>query len=240
MAAYNAGLKKLAPKVDKDGHLVTGDGDVIIGDLFPTPPTPPATKPPATTTPAKPPATTTPAPTTPTYTSYTVKKGDTLSGIAKTYGTTVAKLVEINSIKDPDLIQIGQVLKIPKKHKGGVVDGTLPEYLNQLFNLKPDERLVKALAGELFIPKENIKSKFLPNLAAVLPDLFMNSLIDVPGVPATHAPETPTVNQDVNVESMVHIDKAEFYNGVDVRQIEEESARNLKRTLLRKGIVSPK
>ena len=44
--------------------------------------------------------------------TYTVKKGDTLSGIAKKYKTTVKKLVEINNIKNPDLINIGQVIKL--------------------------------------------------------------------------------------------------------------------------------
>lgn len=44
---------------------------------------------------------------------YTVKKGDTLSGIAKQYGTTVAKLVELNGIKNPNLINVGQLIKLP-------------------------------------------------------------------------------------------------------------------------------
>lgn len=43
---------------------------------------------------------------------YTVKKGDTLTAIAKKYKTTVAKLVKANNIKNPDLIKVGQKLKI--------------------------------------------------------------------------------------------------------------------------------
>ena len=45
--------------------------------------------------------------------TYTVKSGDTLSRIAAKYGTTVAKLVEINGIKNPNLIRVGQVLRLP-------------------------------------------------------------------------------------------------------------------------------
>ena len=45
---------------------------------------------------------------------YTVKKGDTLSGIAKKYKTTVAKLVQANNIKRPNRIYVGQVLTIPQ------------------------------------------------------------------------------------------------------------------------------
>ena len=43
---------------------------------------------------------------------YQVKRGDTLSAIARKYGTTVNKLVELNNIKNPNLIYINQILKI--------------------------------------------------------------------------------------------------------------------------------
>ncbi len=43
---------------------------------------------------------------------YTVKKGDTLSKIAKQYNTTVNKLVKDNKIKNPNLIYINQIIKI--------------------------------------------------------------------------------------------------------------------------------
>ena len=45
---------------------------------------------------------------------YIVKKGDTLSGIAKKYNTTYQKLAKYNNIKNPNLIFIGQRIKIPK------------------------------------------------------------------------------------------------------------------------------
>ena len=44
--------------------------------------------------------------------SYTVKSGDTLSGIAKKYGTTVASLQSKNRIQNIDKIYAGQVLKV--------------------------------------------------------------------------------------------------------------------------------
>ena len=43
---------------------------------------------------------------------YTVKRGDTLSAIAARYGTTVAKLVRDNGIKNANLIYPGQVIVI--------------------------------------------------------------------------------------------------------------------------------
>src|SRR5690554_4342684 len=45
-------------------------------------------------------------------TTYTVKKGDTLSHIAKRFGTTVNELVRLNNIKNPNLIYPGQKIKI--------------------------------------------------------------------------------------------------------------------------------
>lgn len=43
---------------------------------------------------------------------YRVVKGDTLSEIALKYGTTVNRIVQINNIKNPNLIYIGQILRI--------------------------------------------------------------------------------------------------------------------------------
>lgn len=44
--------------------------------------------------------------------TYIVQPGDTLSAIATKYGTTYQNLVAINSIGNPNLVQVGQVLKV--------------------------------------------------------------------------------------------------------------------------------
>lgn len=44
--------------------------------------------------------------------TYTVKLGDTLTMIAKKYGTTVSQIVKDNNIKNPNMIYVGQKLKI--------------------------------------------------------------------------------------------------------------------------------
>lgn len=48
---------------------------------------------------------------------YTVKEGDTLSGIASKYNTTYQKLAEYNGIANPNLIYPGQKIKIPATKK---------------------------------------------------------------------------------------------------------------------------
>ncbi|MCM3188904.1 N-acetylmuramoyl-L-alanine amidase [Bacillus subtilis] len=44
--------------------------------------------------------------------TYTVKKGDTLSDIAKAKGVSMANLQKWNNIKDPNKIKVGQILKL--------------------------------------------------------------------------------------------------------------------------------
>ncbi len=54
-----------------------------------------------------------PKPTTPAVSRYTVKRGDTLSTIAKRYKTTVSKIQSANGIRG-SVIRVGQTLKIPR------------------------------------------------------------------------------------------------------------------------------
>ncbi|WP_257613334.1 LysM peptidoglycan-binding domain-containing protein, partial [Oenococcus oeni] len=44
--------------------------------------------------------------------SYTVASGDTLTSIAKAYGTTVSAIATANNISNPDYIYVGEVLTI--------------------------------------------------------------------------------------------------------------------------------
>lgn len=78
-------------------------------------PTPaPASATPAATPEPTPKKTAKPKPTaTPKARTYKVQPGDTLSGIAAAFGTTVKELAALNNIDNPSLIRTGQVLKLP-------------------------------------------------------------------------------------------------------------------------------
>jgi LysM repeat protein len=57
-------------------------------------------------------------------TTYTVRRGDTLSSIAARHGTTVNAIVQANSLANPRLIYAGQRLRIPGG--GGMASTSAP------------------------------------------------------------------------------------------------------------------
>ncbi|MEG2443233.1 MAG: LysM peptidoglycan-binding domain-containing protein, partial [Acinetobacter sp.] len=44
---------------------------------------------------------------------YTVKRGDTLIGLASRYGMDTSQLAELNDIKPNTQLRIGDVIKVP-------------------------------------------------------------------------------------------------------------------------------
>lgn len=85
-------------------------------------------------------AATAPAPAQQQYETYTIRSGDTLSAIAKRYGTTVDKIMAANPyIKNKNKIYTGNTLQIPKFHEGGIVGGTQEAFAL----LKPHEVILK-------------------------------------------------------------------------------------------------
>ena len=45
--------------------------------------------------------------------TYVIQEGDALTVIAEQYGISVEELCRINGIEDPDLIYVGEVIRIP-------------------------------------------------------------------------------------------------------------------------------
>ena len=112
LAALVLARGPLAPGTSGAGD----DGPSILpaASMLATPMSPastPSPRPTATPSP-RPTATAAPRPT-PRARTYKVKRGETLSSIAAKFGTTTRKLAALNRIKDPSLIRVGQVLKLP-------------------------------------------------------------------------------------------------------------------------------
>lgn len=61
----------------------------------------------------------TPTPSSSDY-EYIVKRGDTLSSIARRYNTTYQELARYNNIANPNLIYVNQVIKIPNGEKPSI------------------------------------------------------------------------------------------------------------------------
>jgi LysM repeat protein len=86
---------------------ITNTAFIVPGQVLTIPGTTSATTP--TATPAPTDAEQTPV----AVGTYTVVRGDTLGSIARRYNTTFTALAEFNSLADPNLIYVGQVLNVP-------------------------------------------------------------------------------------------------------------------------------
>lgn len=91
--------------------------------------------------------------------TYTVRPGDTLGAIARSFETTVAELLRHNpGIDDPDLILVGQRLVVPEaapeRAQGGeggsvTVTGVLTDEGVECQALRGDDGRLYTIAGDL-------------------------------------------------------------------------------------------
>jgi len=115
-------------------------------------PAPETSAPPAAATAPQPEATPAPAPA-PSATEYVVVKGDTLSGIAKKFGTSVKAIEDANQGVEPTKLRIGQKLQIPAGTAGGAnasaasAPGTAASSSEeQVYTVKSGDNLTKIAA----------------------------------------------------------------------------------------------
>ncbi|MGE5602563.1 MAG: LysM peptidoglycan-binding domain-containing protein [Nitrososphaerales archaeon] len=57
---------------------------------------------------------------------YTVRRGDTLASIARRFNTTISALMQLNRIRNPNLIYVGQRLLVPAPAGGGTGTASNP------------------------------------------------------------------------------------------------------------------
>ena len=85
------------------------------------------------------------------FTYYTVQRGDTLTSIAKKFGTSVALLQRINGISNPDMIDAGDMLIVP------ITGWKPPEWWRNgmvIFEL-PDRDKLESLLEQNQMPEES-------------------------------------------------------------------------------------
>jgi GH25 family lysozyme M1 (1,4-beta-N-acetylmuramidase) len=100
------------------------------------------------------------------YIDYTIKKGDTLSGIAAQYGQFWTRIAEINNIKDPNLIYPGQKIKIPQSgsnnetyytvKSGDTLWGIAEKYLGS-GNKYTEIKIKNGLTSDTIYPGQKLK-----------------------------------------------------------------------------------
>lgn len=95
------------------------------------------------------------------YNTYTIKKGDTLYGIAKFYDTNPKLIAELNGLKLDDFIYPGEVLKIPRKEVKYYItkeNDTLEEVSNIFGKSETDlvyqNKTIYLLPGQMIFYKE--------------------------------------------------------------------------------------
>lgn len=75
------------------------------------------------------------------YTTHTVVKGETLSGIAKTFHTTTSELMRMNNFNSKSILKIGEKIKVPAAKK--VVETKVQNEENVIITTHPIMHTVK-------------------------------------------------------------------------------------------------
>lgn len=116
---------------------------------------------------------------------YEVRAGDTLAGIASDNDTTVAELIDLNDIGNPDLIRVGQIL-------------TLPSELGPITHTVVPGDTLAGIAAEYGVAISDITgSNTLPN-----PDfLRIGQILTIPGDAGSGGQARPTVATTTHIVS---------------------------------------
>lgn len=104
--------------------------------------------------------------------SYTVKKGDTLSAIAKQYGTTYQQLAKDNGISNPNLIYVGQKINIGgntstetkantnKNNNSNKNTAATPTNTNPIIEVKGVDKSLTDTMYSSFAQSDNVTNKY--------------------------------------------------------------------------------
>ena len=133
-----------------------------------------------------------------------VKKGDTLSRIAKDNHTTVSELVKINHIKNPNLIYVDQMIELPENDE----EMDLTSYVEQVEDTTNTSGNV-----EMFTGRENVDNYSSNNQDVV------NTIEDVSDSNTVNNEE---VVSEVETNNQLESNNIENVDYIDDSNIEEE------------------
>ena len=140
-------------------------------------------------------AATAPAPAQQQYETYTIRSGDTLSAIAKRYGTTVDKIMAANPyIKNKNKIYTGNTLQIPKFHEGGIFGGNY------------EEGLALLKRGEVILKPS--WSASLDRMMRYFDNMYSNNQTSITNGPTINV-DGDLIKIEANVKNQSDIDKLE-------------------------------
>lgn len=101
----------------------------------------------------------------PEQSEYVVQPGDTLSNIAAVHGLSVETLLSVNDIPDPNILTVGQIIKLPGP----------PSSETSSFMIVPDNRLVRAPGSSGFDVEGFISQQ--PGYIRIATDLVNDRLL---------------------------------------------------------------
>ena len=157
--------------------------------------------------------------------TYTVKSGDTLSGIAGKFNTTYTKLAQLNHISNPNVIHVGQVLTLHQttaqnttNHQESQQNKQVTTSANGTYTVKSGDTLSQIAARFNTTTSALASTNHIsnPNLIEVGQQLRINNSASAQKTTSRHS---NTNNGNYVVQSGDSLSKIAAYHGLNWRSI---------------------
>lgn len=115
---------------------------------------------------------------------YTVRRGENLSSIAAAYGMTTADLMRLNGINNPNMVYVGQQLRVSARVDPVSVQNTVdPTLAHDIYVVRPGDTLSTIAQGFGTTPQALLVANGLPNANFV----WVGQRLRIQGAPAGQA-----------------------------------------------------